>query len=164
MEKTNLRWEAGQVRAGKLWHRWDYPHSLGSRDISERHPVMAKYITDNWRAFRTWGLSANSPWEHRLLYTLRDGVDKSRKQLPVDFGKLQRPGLSPDYVEDRYERMDLAFERSDWVPTPSGRAILRNNAPLLAYIAGKTADFTSKDHNFLPGERTTVTNLVTAPK
>ena len=152
MEQANLRWEAGQVRAGKLWYRWDYPYSLGSRDIPERHTVIARYITDNWRAFRTWGLSANSPWEHRLLYTLRDGVDKSRKQLPVDFGKLQRPGLSPDYIEDRYERMDLAFERSDWIPTPSGRAVLRNNGPLLAYIAGKTGRFTSKDHNFLPGE------------
>jgi len=152
MEKANLRWEAKLVRAGKLWHRWDYPHSLGSRDIPERHRVIARYITDNWRAFRTWGLSANSPWEHRLLYTLRDGVDKSRKDLPVDWGKLQRPGLSPDYVDDRYERMDLAFQREDWVPTPSGRAILRNNGPLLAYIAGKTGSFTSKDHNFLPGQ------------
>ena len=152
MEKVNLRWEAKLVRAGKLWHRWDYPHALGSRDIPEKHTVMAKYITDNWRAFRTWGLSANSPWEHRLLYKLRDGVDKSRKQLPVDWDKLQRPGLSPDYVGDRYERMDLAFKRSDWIATPSGRAILRNNGPLLAYIAGKTGLFTSKDHNFLPGE------------
>ncbi|MDP6636034.1 MAG: carbohydrate binding domain-containing protein [Phycisphaerae bacterium] len=152
MEKANLRWEAGRVRAGKLWHRWDYPYSLGSRDIPERHTVMARYITDNWRAFRTWGLSGNSPWEHRLLYVLRDGVDKSRKGLPVDWGKLQRPGLSPDYVEDRYERMDLAFKRSDWVATPTGRAILRNNAPLLAYIAGKPGGFTSKDHNFSPGQ------------
>ena len=24
-EKANLRWEAKQFRAGKLWHRWDYP-------------------------------------------------------------------------------------------------------------------------------------------
>ena len=24
-EATDLRWEAGQFRAGKLWHRWDYP-------------------------------------------------------------------------------------------------------------------------------------------
>ena len=26
MEKTNLRWEARQFRAGELWHRWDYPY------------------------------------------------------------------------------------------------------------------------------------------
>jgi len=151
-EKANLRWESGQFRSGSVWHRWDYPHRLGSRDIAERHPVLAAYITDNWRAFRTWGLSANSPWEHRLLYRLRDGVNKGRKELPVDWDKLQRPGFSPDYVEERYERMDLAFERSDWVPTPSGRAILRNNGPVLAYIAGEPGRFTSKDHNFLPGE------------
>ncbi|MGA2501306.1 MAG: glycoside hydrolase family 2 TIM barrel-domain containing protein, partial [Tepidisphaeraceae bacterium] len=25
-EKKNLRWEAAQFRAGKLWHRWDYPN------------------------------------------------------------------------------------------------------------------------------------------
>ncbi len=29
---------------------------------------------------------------------------------------------------------------------------MRNNMPLLAYIGGKPAHFTSKDHNFLPGE------------
>ncbi len=49
---------------GKLWHRWDYPHQLGSTDFPERYPVFAMYYTDNWRAFRTWGVSANSPWEH----------------------------------------------------------------------------------------------------
>ncbi len=151
-ETANLRWEAKQFRSGKVWHRWDYPHQLGSRDFQERDPVLAAYITDNWRAFRTWGLSANSPWEHRLLYRLRDGVDKSRKPVPVDWDKLQRPGLSADYQHDRYERMDLAYKRSDWVATPAGLAIQRNNGPLLAYIAGKRGSFTSKDHNFLPGE------------
>ncbi len=40
----------------------------------------------------------------------------------------------------------------DWVPTADGQAILRNNQPLLAYIAGKPAAFTGKDHNFYPGE------------
>ena len=29
-EKKDLRWEAGQFRAGKLWHRWDYPYPVGS--------------------------------------------------------------------------------------------------------------------------------------
>ena len=48
--------------------------------------------------------------------------------------------------------MDTAFERDDWVATPAAQALLRNNRPLLAYIAGKAAAFTSKDHTFLPGE------------
>ena len=151
-EQRNLRWEAEQFRAGKQWHRWDYPHAVGSRDFAERYPVYAMYFSNTWPAFRTWGMSANSPWNHGHYWPLREGVDKSRKELAVDWANLQRPGLSADYIEDRYERMDLAFERSDWIPTVAAQALIRNNRPLLAYIAGKPVAFTSKDHNFLPGE------------
>jgi beta-galactosidase len=151
-EKANLRWEAKQFRAGNLWHRWDYPHHVGSSIFDERYPVFAMYITDNWRAFRTWGVSAVSPWEHGIYWKLRPGVDKRRRELKVDWQNLQRPGFSPDYIEQRYERIDLAFERSDWIPTAAAEALIRNNRPLLGYIAGKPAAFTSKDHNFIPGE------------
>ncbi len=151
-EKANLRWEAEQFRDGRLWHRWDYPHPVGSRDFKERYPVYAMYFSENWPAFRTWGVSANSPWNHGHYWTLRDGVDKSRKELPVDWQHLGRPGFSPDYIEDRYERMDLAFERADWVPTVAAEALIRNNRPLLATIAGTPGAFTSQDHNYTPGE------------
>ncbi len=153
MEKQNLRWEAQQFRAGRVWHRWDYPHQLGSRDFPERDPVLAQYYTENWRAFRTWGVSADSPWEHDLLFKLRPGVDRNRREaLPVDWARLQRPGFSPDFLEERYERMDLAYARSDWIPTVAGQALVRNNGPLLAYIGGHPARFTSKDHLFIGGE------------
>ncbi len=151
-EKQNLRWEAGQLRAGKLWQRWDYPHNLNSKLFEERYPVIARYITDNWRSFRTWGVSAITPWEHGQYWTLRDGVDRGRKELRVDWQHLQRPGFSPDYTEQRYERMDLAYDRSDWEPTEAAAALLRNNGPLLGWIAGAPSAFTSKDHLFRPGE------------
>jgi len=152
MEKANLRWETRQFRAGSLWYRWDYPYEIGSNLFDDRQTVLAMYITDNWRAYRTWGLSANSPWEYGHFWRLRDGVDKSRKELKVDWENLQRPGFSPDYIGERYERMDLAFERSDWIPTAAGQALIRNNLPLLAYLGGKPTRFTSKDHDFYPGE------------
>jgi len=152
MEKRNLRWEAQQFRDGKVWCRWDYPHQLGSSDFDERYPVLAMYLTDNWRAFRTWGVSATSPWEYHLFWKPRDGVDRGRKALKVDWDDLQRPGFSPDYIDRQYERMDLAFERSDWVPTAAAQAVVRNNRPLLAYIGGKAGRFTEKGHNFTPGE------------
>lgn len=151
-EKRNLRWEARQFQAGKLWHRWDYPHPVGSRDFEEHYPILAQYITDNWRAFRTWGVSAISPWEHGHYWKLRAGVDKGRRLLKTDWENLQRPGFSADYLEQRYERMDLAFERSDWLATPAAQALLRNNRPRLVYLAGSPARFTSKAHNFMPGE------------
>jgi len=151
-EKKNLRWEAKQFRAGKLWHRWDYPGQVGSSVFEERYPVFSMYLTDNWRAFRTWGVSATSPWEHEHFWKLREGVDRGRQDFKVDWENLQRPGFSADFLDHRYERMDLAFERSDWLPTPAAQALIRNNGPLLAYIAGKPAAFTSKDHNFHAGE------------
>jgi len=115
--------------------------------------VIAMYTTDNWRAFRTWGVSMNSPWEHGHFWRLRPGMDRNaRTELRVDWDNLQRPGFSPDYLEDRYERMDLAYDLKDWEATADAKALVRNNGPLLAYIAGKPARFTSKDHNFLPGE------------
>jgi beta-galactosidase len=152
MEKENLRWEAERFRTARLWHRWDYPHPVGSSIFYERQPVYAMYFKDNWRAFRTWGVSANSPWAHGHYWRLRDGIDKSRRELEVDWENLQRPGFSPDYIDRQYERVDLAFEHSDWIPTVAAQALIRNNQPLLAYIGGKPGAFTSKDHNFLPGE------------
>jgi hypothetical protein len=151
-EKVNLRWEAQQFRAGNVWQRWDYPYELNSNDILERYPVYEMYFADVWPAFRTWGMSANSPWFHGHYWRLREGVEKGRKEFPVDWEGLQRPGLSPDYIERDRSRIELAYELSDWVPTVAARALIRNNMPLLAYIAGKPDAFTSKDHNFLPGE------------
>jgi hypothetical protein len=151
-ERANLRWEAGQFRAGNLWHRWDYPHPVGSSAFDERQAVFARYLSDNWRAFRTWGLSANSPWEYAAFWKPRDGVDRGRKEFKVDWDGLQKPGFSADHTQRREGWMSVDLERSDWVPTAAAQALLRNNRPLLAYVGGKPGHFTSKDHNFRPGE------------
>ncbi|MBN2506171.1 MAG: hypothetical protein JXQ71_05705 [Verrucomicrobia bacterium] len=152
-EQRNIRWEAAQFRSGRLWHRWDYPHPLGSADFGERDSVLAAYLVDNWRAFRTWGVSAISPWEHHVFWRLRPGTDRNRRvDLETDWDHLQRPGFSPDYLGERCERMDLAYAPDDWVPTPAAEAMVRNNRPLLAWLAGPAGRFTSRAHNYLPGE------------
>jgi beta-galactosidase len=152
MEKENLRWEAAQFREGKLWSRNDYPHRLSSRLFDDRHTIIARYLTDNWRAFRTWGVSANSPWEYNHYWRTREGVGPVQRALDVDWDHLQRPGISPDYVDQQPDIMVLGYERDDWEATADAQAVYRNNLPLLAYIAGKPARFTSKDHNFYPDE------------
>jgi len=101
-EAANLRFEAQRFREGRYWQRWDYPNGSNFNYAwPERKGVYSMYVTDNWRAFRTWGLSVNDP---------------------------------TDYISHAPE------------------ALVRNNMPLLAYIGGKPEAFTSKDHNFLPGE------------
>ncbi|HMF13187.1 MAG TPA: hypothetical protein VKE94_12810, partial [Gemmataceae bacterium] len=151
-ETDNLRWEAKQFRAGNLWHRWDYSHPVGSGDFGDQQEVFAKYITDNWRAHRTWGVSASSPWEYAAFWKVREGADRGRKEFKVDWQNLQRPGFSPDYTQRREWQVSTDGQRSDWVPTVAAQALLRNNQPLLAYLGGKPGNFTSKDHNFLTGE------------
>jgi hypothetical protein len=151
-EKRNLRWEASQFRAGKRWHRWDYPVTVGSSDFEDRQVVIAQYLTDSWRAHRSWGISANSPWEYAAFWKLREGAGKKRKEFKVDWEGLQKPGFSPDYAQGRQGQFSTDLELSDWTPTPAARALIRNNRPLLAYLAGKPDHFTSKDHNFRQGE------------
>ena len=152
-EKKNLRWEAERFKAGAVWGRSDYPYNLDSNVLEERNPVFAMHLANNWRAFRTWDLSINSPWHHGPYWKLRDGVENGRKEYVVDWENLQRPGLSPDFLSGRAGRMDLdiSYSQSDWTPTVAANALMQNNKPLLAYIAGKPSAFTSKDHNFLPG-------------
>jgi beta-galactosidase len=151
-EKQNLRWEAKQFRAGNVWHRWDYPHPAGSSVFDDQEEVFTRYFTDNWRAHRTWGISANSPWEYAAFWKVRDGADRGRKDFKVDWENLQRPGFSPDYAQRREWQMSAGGARADWVPTAAAQALLRNNRPLLAYVGGKPGSFTSKDHTFRPGE------------
>jgi hypothetical protein len=151
-EKQNLRFEATQFKAGNLWHRWDYPHHVGSRDFDERAEIFGRYITDNWRAFRTLGLSANSPWEHHIYWKLKDGMKTGRREFNVDGDTLQKPGFSADYTQRQNWQFITDFEASDWGPTAAAQALMRHNRPLLAYIGGTQSAVTSKNHNFRPGE------------
>jgi hypothetical protein len=153
LEKQCLKWEAAQFRSGQLWHRWDYPrNAAGSAVFAERNEILALYLTDNLRAFRTLGVSAFCPWDHGIFWQLGEGTRRSRRDSPVDWDRLQRPGFSPDYIDDQMEWMNTSYQRTDWVPTAGAEALFRNNGPLLAYIGGKANAVTSKDHNFFAGE------------
>jgi len=152
-EKQNIRFEAEMWRAGKTWYRWDYPFRIHASPlgIPNLDDVQSMYISDNWRAYRTWGVSAFNLWSYGNLWKLKKGIDEGRKTFKVDWEHLQKPGFSPDYIDRPYKRIDTAYEVSDWIPTNAGKAFLRNNQPLLAYIGGKPGRFTSKDHNFYAG-------------
>ena len=147
-EKENLRWEAKQFQAGRVWQRFDYPHRIGAKEFDEQYPIMAMYMADNWRAFRTWGMSANSPWQYSLFWKPAANAAPARGERrssgATDWEHLQRPGYSPD-GGPRGEPLDS-------VPTVAAEALVKNNMPLLAYIGGKAPAFTGKDHNFLPRE------------
>ena len=80
---------------GRGWYRWDYPYPVGDARLDEMQPVQAAYTTDNWRAFRTWGLSGNSPWEHDRFWKLRDGFQHRRAGSARGLGQSAAAGLQP---------------------------------------------------------------------
>jgi beta-galactosidase len=154
-DKANIRWEANKWNTAKTWYRWDYPSPIvgaSSRGNANKNAVRAMYITDNFRAFRTWGVSAFDEFTYDDFWSLKPGVDRGRVDFKVDWDNIQKPGYSPDYIRDPYTSMVDSFKRDDWVPSASAEALYRNTMPLLAYIGGKPERFTTKDHNFLPGE------------
>ncbi|MCS7238305.1 MAG: carbohydrate binding domain-containing protein [Thermoguttaceae bacterium] len=149
---ANIRWEAEQFRRGNLWYRWDYPTPVGDRRLEDMDTVQGMYMKSNWRAFRTWGVSAISPWELYRFWRPAPSVDSSPQELPTDWDNLQRPGYSPDFIREQFESIEHAFRWEDWAPTPAAEVLLRDNQPLLAYLAGEPGAFTSKAHNYYPGE------------
>jgi len=63
-----------------------------------------------------------SPWITGPL-KLRAGVGQGPEGTQVvDWENLQRPGSSPDYLDQQVERMDIGLERSDWVATAAAQA------------------------------------------
>ena len=160
-DKTNLRWESKQWKAGRDWFKWDYPFNPSSPyswGHKEQDDVWAMYIADNWRAFRSLGISARNAWGYSVFWELGNhgpmvGVDRRRRDFKVDWDHLQKPGISPDYLQPGNDaEFNTAFQRDDWIPTKAAEALIRNNRPLLAYIAGKPPHFTTKQHNYLPGQ------------
>ena len=123
-EKRNIRYEANHFAKGTLWHRWDEPVPVGSPNFDDQQTIMAQYLTDNWRAFRTWGVSATSPWEHHMFWKLKPGVKQGRRELKVDWDNLQKPGFSAEYTQRQSPNFPSDFDASDWEPTAAGKALL----------------------------------------
>ena len=151
-EKANLRWEAKQFRAGKLWHRWDYPFEIGSPDFDDRQTGLGHVPDRQLAGLSHLGRVGEFALGIRSLWKLRDGVERGRKELKVDWENLQRPGFSPDYI-DR-----AATSRWTWpssVPTGFPRPPARPCSATTCRCwptSAASPHFTSKDHIFLPGE------------
>ncbi|MHC4404103.1 MAG: glycoside hydrolase family 2 protein [Planctomycetota bacterium] len=150
-EKQDIRFEAEQWRTQKMFHKSLYP-AFEASHVPNLRDVQAMYLADNWPAFRTWGISGVTAWSLSRHWLLRAGVGTEDAPCEVDWNELQRPGYSPDFIRAKGARWDVHYQQSDWTPNSVTKTLMRYNQPLLAYIAGKPERFTSKDHNFLPGE------------
>ena len=150
-EKTNLRFEAAKWRAGETWYRWDYPFRIHASPlgIPNLDDVQAMYIRDNWQAFRTWGVSAFNIW-HGSLWKLKKDADTGRKVYSVDWDRLQKPGFSPDFIDESFlpsSGLD-SFEDSD---SFMGRGIVDSTGVLeLLEFIEDSFDIKVEDEEVIP--------------
>jgi len=178
-EEKNLRAEADLWKKHNPgWKFWAYPVNVNTPffDAANEREVQAMYVADNWPAFRALGVSAICTWYYSELFQLKPNPTKGKpvqmrsdwkkgdRELPIlpiacDWEHLQKPGYSADWENalERYGEMEsgrpYSHAKEDWLEVPYlTKAWLRVTRPALAYIAGKTAHLTGKDHNFYPGE------------
>ena len=153
MEKANLRWEAKQFRDGRRLA----PLGLSVRDrvaTLRRSPYGDRPVSHRQLA--------SVPHLGRLgdlALGARTLLEPARRRRQAPQGAAGR--LGPPAAARLQSRTTSTDDTSAWTlpssdptgsPTADGQALLRNNRPLLAYIGGKASRFTSKDHNFRPGE------------
>jgi len=75
---------------------------------------------------------------------LKPGANTKRRDLPVDWKHLQKPGFSPDFIDKTEPRFDLAYDRNDWIETPMAVSLKRNNMPLLGSSAARPSTSPSR--------------------
>lgn len=146
--------EASFKHEEDLWSRgpfaWGYAIQpwRGSEETYLR--IQSWFADDNWRAHRTWGVSAMLPWDQGGLLRRLSKTDG----LPREdaFRDLQRPGIVPDSMGSGSEYFYDSGPATKFEPTSLGRAFLRWNTPLIAYIGGGPDRFTDKGHNYLQGQ------------
>ena len=106
------------------------------------------FSTNTWRSWRTFGITGGMiPWSQGHGWEVSDaGREK------VDLGAFT-PGQRGPYLKQVPKSLWYYFQPQSYIIHPGGQAILANNRPTLAWIAGAAKAFTAKDHSFSAGER-----------
>jgi len=106
------------------------------------------FSTNIWRSWRTFGMTGGMiPWNQGHGWEVADaGREK------VDLGAFE-PGQRGPYLKQVPKSLWYNFQPQSNIIHPGGQAILANNRPTLAWIAGAAKAFTAKDHSFSGGEK-----------
>ncbi|MBW4679627.1 MAG: beta-galactosidase [Microcoleus vaginatus WJT46-NPBG5] len=105
------------------------------------------FITNTWRSWRTFGITGGMiPWNNGHGWQVSEGGKQT-----VDLGPF-KPGRRGPYLQQVPKSLWHAFQMEANTIHPAGIALLENNGPTLAWIAGSEPAFTAKDHSFKVGE------------
>lgn len=110
--------------------------------------LLADYHTDNLRSLRAWNIGIILPWDDHVFYRKNPGTYPAVEN-PDRWRNLNKPGLVPDYFN--WGDYVLTAHRDQFRLSSVGEANRKWNQPLIAWIGGEQV-FTTKEHNFRPGD------------
>lgn len=139
-----LRSEERLWRGGEPFMMWSLLPSLHAL-TNNYQGIQARYMSDNWRSHRAWGITAMLPWDMSPW-----GESKKMRENPARWQGLKKPGIVPDHIG--LAGWDTAFsDGTGVVRTAVDDVLERWNAEDCAFIGGDGV-FTDKRHHFRPGE------------
>jgi beta-galactosidase len=104
------------------------------------------FTTNTWRSWRTFGISGGMiPWHNGHGWDISD-AGRTR----VDIGQFKQ-GRRGVYLKQVSNNLLNHLQPEAYNIYPGGEAIMNNNSPTLAWIAGANPAFTAKDHSFFVG-------------
>lgn len=141
------RMESDRYRRGIVSaHRQDQLWTFRKPDFDAEpayQQLQERYLTNTWRAWRTWGLSGGMiPWSNGFLWQQESSAIDQPPFVPGQLG----------FHRDRISASDLhpLSERGGSL-LPAAKALRAVNRKTLAYIAGGPDAFTDKTHHYRVG-------------
>jgi len=119
-------------------------HSAPELDFSPAfQELQSLFSRQTWRSWRTWGITGGMiPWN--------DGhgwQESEEGEERVALG-LFEPGQRGVYLQEVPRRFLNYLQAPEFRIHPGGKALLENNGPTLAWIAGESENFVAKDHSY----------------
>lgn len=106
------------------------------------------FSTNTWRSWRTFGMTGGMiPWNNGHGWEFNQIANQK-----VDLPNFE-PGRRGVYLKQVYKGLWYNFRPETNTIHPGGQAIMQNNGPTLAWIAGSKSAFVAKDHSFAAGAK-----------
>jgi len=101
------------------------------------------FITNTWRSWRTYGVTGGMiPWSMGHGWEVNE-----RGKEWMSLGEFE-PGRRGPFPNKVFRYFSEYLNLKSYEIYPGGKALLANNGPTLAWIAGSQETFVAKDHSF----------------
>ncbi len=132
--------------AGTLKRGWHVINIINAEPAYQQ--LLGLFNRHTWRSWRTWGITGGMlPWDYGAGWERGTWWSPDKTDMPAF-----QPGQRGTYHRQVPTALLKYMQPAAMPARPSGKALVANNGPTLAWIAGPAGEFTRKDHSFRAGQ------------